>query len=194
MDYFDNRPKAPTTKTRAEIEAEKATKPRPDLIPATALAAIGCALERAIEGDYAGGPLELLARGAHARDIDTLADAWLAAAIMLSPGASFTVAVGKALLVAGEVMGMGLIKHGPCTWRVAGTEQAEAQCHYASAVRHLAERLAGLEADRDSGRDPLVHLLCQVPILIDLLADPPELAGENDGHAMMPAPKVARLP
>jgi hypothetical protein len=185
----------PTTKTRAEIETEKASKPRVDLIPATALAAIGRALERARErGEYRGGPLELLATGARERDADTLADAWLAAAILLSPGESFSVAVGRGLLAAGEVMAVGLRKHGKCTWRMAGTEQADPQCHYASACRHTAEELAGLERDPDSGRRPAVHMLTQIPILIDLLVDPPMIAGENDGHAMLPPPPVPVTP
>lgn len=180
------------TKTRAEIEAEKGSKPRVDLIPATALARIGAALARENIDDGAplGSVLELAATGAHERNPDMLADAWVLAAMIATREDNPERAVGKALLVAGEVMAVGLRKHGRCTWRVAGTQQAEPQCHYASACRHLAETLAGLEADKDSGRPPVVHLLTQIPILIDLLVDPPMLAGENDGHAMLPDPPV----
>lgn len=186
-----------TTKSRAEIDAEKAAKPRPDLIPATALEHVSSELL-----DWNGGAdytyaltyaMGNLANGARRRDARALARAWIWAAIALDideANADIDAAIGRALLVAGEVMAVGLRKHGRCTWRVAGTEQADPQCHYASACRHLAESLAGLEADKDSGRPPAVHLLTQIPILIDLLVDPPLVAGENDGHAMLPPPPV----
>ena len=106
----------------------------------------------------------------------SLVCAWLACCDGLGLSA------GGALICVGEVMGVGSVKHGPCTWRVAGTEQASAQTHYASAVRHLAEALDGRTEDRDSGRHPGVHALCQIAILYDLIADPPILPGVNDGR------------
>lgn len=177
-------------RTTAQIDAEKAAKPRVDLIPATALAAIGAALSReSVAGGTwgLGDVLERLAHGARVRSIETLADAWLLAAVALKQEGDLDVAAGHALLDVGAVMAVGFVKHGPCTWRVAGTSQAEPQTHYACACRHVAEALAGRDADPDSGRPPLVHALAQIAILIDLLVDPPQLAGQNDGHAMIAA-------
>lgn len=185
------------TKSRAEIEAEKAAKPRPDLVSAIALSEIALAARDITDESPTRDSVDLvflamaeLADGARLREPRPLARAWVYAAFALNSDETIAVAVGRALLVAGEVMAVGLRKHGRCTWRVAGTEQADPQCHYASACRHLAESLAGLEADKDSGRPPAVHLLTQIPILIDLLVDPPMVAGENDGHAMLPPPPV----
>lgn len=188
-------------KSRIEIEAEKAGKPRVDLIPAIALAEIMDAARDIADECPSREPHELLflaaselAYGASVRQPRPLARAWVFVALSMHPNETVAIAVGRGLLAAGKVMALGLIKHGKCTWRVAGTEQASPQCHYASACRHMAEALAGLEADPDSGRPPAVHILTQIPILIDLLVDPPEIAGENDGHAMLPEPPVPIAP
>lgn len=185
------------TLSREQIEQEKQGKPRVDLVPATALAAIGDALatwDASYNGEVLSRALSCLAYGARARSIPALAEAWIWCAVTYHYTDGLAVAVGKALLVAGEIMAVGLRKHGLCTWRVAGTEQADPQTHYASACRHVAEAFAGLEADRDSGRPPLTHALTQIAILIDLLVDPPMVAGENDGHAMLPPPPMPVSP
>lgn len=113
---------AKVTKTREEIDAEKALKPRPDLLPA------------------------------------------------------------RAILGAGKVMAYGASKHGNCTWRVAGTKQADPQEHLASAYRHLLEFMENPKAvEEGSGLPVLYHCLSQVAILIDLVENPPQVEGENDG-------------
>lgn len=115
--------KSVTCKTRDEIEAEKALKPRPDLLPACAI--IG----------------------------------------------------------AGRVMAYGASKHGDCTWRVAGTGQADPQTHLASAYRHLLEFMEDPRAvEEGSGLPVLYHCLSQVAIVIDLVENPPDKEGENDGR------------
>lgn len=167
-------------KTRAEIEAEKAAKPRPDLLPPRALSyvtpgRISCAFMS-------------LAEYLCSRDLELIG-------AVLDDILSELVAVGvaptqpDALMLAGEIMGVGFRKHGPCTWRVAGTEQADPQCHYASLVRHLLEHCAGITADPDSGKHPLLHAVCQISIMINLLDDPPSELGKNDGRAMIGAVK-----
>ena len=94
------------TKTREQIDAEKAQKPRPDLIP-------GCAL-----------------------------------------------------LAVGEVLAYGYGKHGRCTWRNAGTEQARAETHIASAWRHMCE--IGSD-DAESGLPHLHHAAAQLLIAIECM-------------------------
>lgn len=109
-------------RTEAEINAEKASKPRPDLVPA-----------RALHG-------------------------------------------------AAMVMGYGFRKHGVCTWRVAGTEQADPQTHWASLLRHLIEfALDPYARESGSGYPVLWHALSQLAILIDLVENPPDAPGANDG-------------
>jgi hypothetical protein len=83
---------------------------------------------------------------------------------------------------AGSVMGYGAKKHGNCTWRVAGTEQADPQTHLASAQRHCLEYLLDPDSvEEGSGRPVLWHAFAQVCILINLVVSPPQLVGENDG-------------
>lgn len=98
-------------KSEQEINAEKAAKPRPDLIPGTA----------------------------------TLAE--------------------------GAVDAYGFFKHGPCTWKIAGTEQADPQTHIASACRHIAEYLDNQNAvESGSGLPVLWHARAQLGIAIDCIA------------------------
>ena len=192
MDYFDNKPRPaftpedppipPTTKTRAEIEAEKAAKPRPDLLPA-AMLACGTVTHESISASFAS-----LSRYLKTRDATHLGEASGHILVeLVRVGVAPTIA--DALMLAGEIMGVGFRKHGPCTWRVAGTEQADPQCHYASLVRHLLEHCAGITADPDSGKHPLLHAVCQISIMINLLDDPPSELGKNDGRAMIGAVK-----
>jgi hypothetical protein len=168
------------TKTRAEIEAEKAAKPRPDLLPARALSMV-------VHGP-AGSMLSMLGdyfKTKHINDLGPVFGAILDELVEIEVAKSRA----DALLQAGEIMGVGFRKHGPCTWRVAGTEQADPQCHYASLVRHLLEHAAGIETDPDSGKHPLLHAVCQIAIMINLLDDPPSMDGQNDGRAMIGRPK-----
>ncbi len=168
-----------TPRTRTEIEAEKATKPRPDLLPPRALA-------MALEADgftEIAAAFDCFAAYMRSRETDALAGA-LEHVLEEIEGRP-----ALALMDAGEIMGVGYRKHGPCTWRIAGTEQAEPQTHYASAVRHLLEYCAGVEQDPDSGKSPLLHAVCQIAIMINLLEDPPEHPDDNDGRAMIGRPK-----
>jgi hypothetical protein len=165
------------TKTRAEIEAEKAAKPRPDLLPARSLSMVvhGVGEVFALLGDYF--------KTGHVDDLGPVFGAVLDELVRIEVAKSRA----DAVLLAGEIMGVGFRKHGPCTWRVAGTEQADPQCHYASLVRHLLEHAAGLVSDPDSGKHPLLHAVCQIAIMINLLDDPPGVEGKNDGRAMIGA-------
>lgn len=162
------------TKTRAEIDAEKAAKPRPDLLPARELARVA---------HLAGHPNAALDR--LARFEDTLDPNELAVAIgQLATWAGED--LGTFLLNCGAVMGYGFRKHGRCTWRVAGTEQADPQTHYASGVRHVLERMADQDArEEGSGFPVLWHAGYQFLITLDLLVDPPKLEGVNDGRGMI---------
>ena len=88
----------------------------------------------------------------------------------------------RALLGAGAVMAYGLTKHGHCTWRVAGTEQAEPETHLASAMRHLLEHHADPSAvEYGSGLPVLYHALCQIAIAIDCIEDPASSDFDFDG-------------
>ena len=179
MDYFDNRPNVTAPKSRTEIEAEKAAKPRPDLLPPLAL---GMAVNMLPGVFY--GIAEFL------KDRDT-ASLTLPLRRLLDEIVDRGIAVSRAdaLMKAGEIMGVGFRKHGPCTWRIAGTEQADPQTHYASFVRHLLEYEGGVTTDPDSGRHPLLHAVCQLAIMINLLDDPPEHPDDNDGRAMIGRPR-----
>jgi hypothetical protein len=78
-----------------------------------------------------------------------------------------------AILGAGKVMGYGFRKHGNCTWRIAGTEQAEVSTHTASALRHVLEYLENPDAVEDgSGLPVLYHALSQIAIAIDCHENP----------------------
>jgi hypothetical protein len=74
----------------------------------------------------------------------------------------------SALMAAGRVMGYGLRKHGNCTWRVAGTEQADPRTHVASMIRHA---LAACEdptaIDEESGLPHLACVITQAAIAFD---------------------------
>lgn len=85
---------------------------------------------------------------------------------------------GHALLEVGRTMAYGFNKHGECTWRNAGTEQAKASTHVASASRHLAEYLGDPDATEEgSGLSVLAHCAAQLLIAIECrrreLADVP---------------------
>lgn len=85
---------------------------------------------------------------------------------------------GHALLEVGRTMAYGFGKHGTCTWRTAGTEQAKASTHVASASRHLAEYLGDPDATEEgSGLSVLAHCAAQLLIAIECrrreLADVP---------------------
>lgn len=168
------------TKTRAEIEAEKAAKPRPDLLPARALSMVVHDSTGEIFADLAD-----YFKTKHVADLGPVFGAILDECVEQKLASSRA----AVLIAAGEIMGVGFRKHGPCTWRVAGTEQADPQCHYASLVRHLLEHTAGLTTDPDSGKHPLLHAVCQIAIMINLLDDPPKVEGKNDGRAMIGAVK-----
>lgn len=162
-----------TTRTREQIEAEKRTKPRPDLLPVRGVLAI---CREAPAGHML---FSLLAAQGSDEKVEHLAAAGRAIASELGGTAA-------ALLKAGEVMGYGFRKHGRCTWRVAGTEQADPQTHYASAVRHVLERIENPDASEEgSGKPVLYHALAQIIIAIDLLENPPKIEGENDGAGML---------
>lgn len=178
MDYIEAGPKP---KSRAEIEVEKAAKPRPDLLPPLALA---MALHNVRIADALSDVADFLKSratnnlgAALRRILDELIECGVAGSR------------ADAIMQAGEIMGVGLRKHGPCTWRIAGTEQADPQTHYASLVRHLLEYEAGVRTDPDSGKHPLLHAVCQISIMINLLDDPPMHPDDNDGRAMIGRPR-----
>lgn len=105
-------------RTREEIDAEKAHKPRPDLLPA------------------------------------------------------------HALLCAGRAMGYGYRKHGDCTWREPGTEQADPRTHIASAMRHLLEHLHDADAcEEGSGLPVLWHAAAQILIAVECTEQLDEISG-----------------
>lgn len=162
-------------KSRQEIESEKRGKPRPDLLPPAAIAAV-------IDGPLAVVFAEFAAF-MESRDITAIDRALRI--VVAEAGTD----PGVVLMAAGEIMGVGYHKHGPCTWRIARTEQADPQTHYASAVRHLLEYVAGVTADPDSGHSPLLHAICQLAIMLNLLHDPPEHPDDNDGRAMIGRPR-----
>lgn len=189
-------------RTEAEINAEKAAKPRPDLFPARAALAIRRALppQSCNRSAYdlvlaADDALRDFVTTHDVRDL-ALAGALSALAIARADPSMPTILrvegeLACGILRAGEVMGYGLRKHGRCTWRIAGTEQAEPQTHYASAVRHVLEWLVDVNAVEVGSNFPVLwHLLSQIGITIDLLLDPPRKTGENDEHIMIPASLV----
>lgn len=165
-------------KTEQEINAEKAHKSRPDLVPATAtLLLIGAPNPRDPSIADAHQHLVWFRRNL---DREHLARA------MLHVNGAIGESTPAALLCAGEVMGYGFRKHGRCTWRVAGTEQADPQTHLASAERHLLEYLADQHAvEEGSGLSVLWHAFSQLCILYDLIVDPPKIVGVNDGRGMV---------
>lgn len=83
---------------------------------------------------------------------------------------------GHAALAKGDVQAFGLAKHGPCTWREKGTEQADPRTHLASASRHAALVFDDpWSTDDQSGLLHLAHLGAQIDIALDCLrASDPE--------------------
>lgn len=176
MHIDDNDPRLVPTKTEAEINAEKAAKPRPDLLPARELHRIAVFLENWEVANVLGSL---------AAFEDTLEPIWLTRAVVeLAQWSGET--IGAFLLGCGEVMGYGFRKHGRCTFRVAGSEQADPQTHYASGVRHVLERWDNPAAvEEGSGRPVLWHAGAQFLLTLDLLNDPPTIVGVNDGRGMI---------
>ncbi len=75
---------------------------------------------------------------------------------------------GSAMLAMGSVMAYGWNKHGDCTWKNEGTEQADPRTHIASASRHLAEYLDNPKTTEEgSGLSVLWHAASQLAIAID---------------------------
>lgn len=172
-------------KTEQEINAEKAAKPRPDLLPARALQAIDRAMpetDYTSDRDHVLDALRELIAFRESCGVARLAVAAVHVAWVLGEP-ECDGAFAFACMAGGRVMGYGFRKHGNCTWRVAGTEQADPQTHVASAERHLLEYLIDPEAREDgSGLPVLEHAFSQLCITIDLVLDPPALQGKNDGH------------
>jgi hypothetical protein len=156
-------------KTTVQINAEKALKPRPDLLPAGALLALGWLEETPVTEAYDA----LLQFRDSPDDVDRLVLAMQYVANVIGTGV---------LLAGGRVMSYGAHKHGNCTWRVAGSEQADPQTHLASAERHLLEYLGDPAAvEEGSGFPVLWHAFSQICIVYDLVTNPPLVVGENDG-------------
>ncbi len=75
---------------------------------------------------------------------------------------------GSALIAGGAVQAYGKYKHGNCTWKEEGTEQADPQSHIASAMRHMAEYLDNPDAlEKGSNLPVLWHAQNQIAIAID---------------------------
>lgn len=149
-------------KTEQEINAEKALKPRPDLIP-------GLALQQCLSAkgvDWGQRVTQVLGpEGPNAERCQMLYQ-WSQARVNADPWAN--------LIPMGQVMAYGYHKHGHATWRHAGTEQADPETHWASACRHLCEYLADRHAtESGSGLPVLWHAMVQCVITMDLLLDPP---------------------
>ena len=165
------------TKTMEEINAEKKLKSRPDLIPAAVLQRFYKAYDPMRAGFktfVSREAVDALLRFGAEGDLDGLFEAMAITARIRGTGHA---------LAMGRVMAYGYNKHGVCTWRVAGTEQADPQTHYASALRHLLEYSADpLAVEEGSGLPVLDHALSQMAILANLVMDPPDRPGENDGR------------
>lgn len=179
------------TKSMESINAEKASKPRPDLLPLSFVAQ----LIGPPPGGHAGIQFAMIACCEFLRSKNTIklieAARALASAYFHASTARFDSSDSSAaevLLDVGEIMATGWRKHGPCTWRVAGTEQADPQTHFAGAIRHMLEAAAGRAVDPDSGKDPLLHAICQLAITYDLVTDPPTVIGGNDGRTLVVTP------
>lgn len=171
-------------KTRHEIEAEKDAKPRPDLVPAAVATLFRdvCASDPNTGNDYA---IDSMLRFAATGDVSEIIEAM--AALVFPIGDQHEDAIEDtidfALMVGGRVMGYGFRKHGICTWRIAGTGQADPQTHYASALRHLLEYgIDNAAREEGSGYPVLWHAFAQLAILADLVMDPPMVEGTNDDH------------
>lgn len=182
--------------TMEQINAEKRAKARPDLIPAEVLEGFFNALTELV--DERGGtepedyddmdPTFPLLSFAQTGDVE-----FVYRAMAETAGRRIARGQGSHALAMGRVLAYGLAKHGVCTWRVAGTEQADPQTHYASALRHMLEDFADSDAvEEGSGFPVLDHALTQLAILADLTVNPPQAAGTNDGQwAIVTARKPA---
>jgi hypothetical protein len=111
----------------------------------------------------------------------------------------------SALMAAGRVMAYGLAKHGECTWRVAGTKQAESREHVASMVRHALEVAANIDAiDDESGLEQLACVITQACIAYDCrVAErarhgasayaPGQVEGEEPRGCVCPTPGLCHI-
>lgn len=149
-------------KTEQEINAEKALKSRPDLVPSKAYGRCCCDKPygwRTSVTDVLGP------KGASQEAVCVLFQ-WARQRVGSNDWTN--------LLALGKVMAYGRAKHGYCTWRVAGTKQANPEEHWASACRRLCEYLADEWATEEgSGLPVLLHAMTQCVITMDLLIDPP---------------------
>lgn len=152
-------------KTEQEINAEKALKSRPDLVPGGAF--LRCITSRPQSNSWGGSIYAIF--GPQGPSIERCAALFL----WCKSRQSFQ-KLPETVTELGKVMAYGRNKHGHCTWRIAGTEQAEPETHWASACRHVCEYLADLEAvEEGSGLPVLLHAMTQCVITMDLLLDPP---------------------
>jgi hypothetical protein len=163
-------------KSMEEINAEKRTKSRPDLIPAEVYRRFRRAITELMGTDGRNDPLPALFDFASTGNVEHL----FRAMAITHKRTGRTHGTGLAM---GRVLAYGLAKHGVCTWRVAGTEQADPQTHYASALRHILEHFEDPNAVEEGSKFPVLdHALTQMAILADLVLDPPKLLNENDGR------------
>lgn len=182
-------------KTEQEINAEKLGKPRPDLLPARALTQGARGLSHFHRQPFSTEDTGNASCALYFLRVfrEVLGETNLRAALVHTSNA-----LGgwhQACMAGGRVMGYGFRKHGDCTWRVAGTEQADPQTHIASAERHLLEYLIDPEArEEGSGLPVLEHAFSQLCITLDLVLDPPQLANMNDGHGTVTARLRGEVP
>jgi len=59
------------------------------------------------------------------------------------------------------VLEQGAKKHGAGSWKMADNPSLQHKANTASMFRHLAEHHMGVDKDKDSGVDPLLHLACR---------------------------------
>lgn len=150
--------------SETEVNAEKARKSRPDLIPATAL--------RMLSFNPGSGDISVAYTWVTGPD---LPDPYMVAGCLdqINSRLGFT-NMGAFALAVGKVMAYGRAKHGHCTWRIPGTEQADPRCHLASLCRHLCEYMEDPDAvEEGSGYPVLLHAATQALIVLDLMFDPP---------------------
>jgi len=147
------------------IDEEKRRKGRPDLIPSGVLLSLGSHL------------LESLTRYRLSPGDAELRQFFHSVGICMKHNVYFI------MTRVGDVLGYGWHKHGECTWRIAGTDQAHPQTHFASASRHVLEYLADPLAQEEGSNIPvLYHATAQLCIVHDLIHNPPTIVGQNDGQ------------
>lgn len=165
-------------KTREQIEAEKAAKPRPDLLPWTAIEMIAERMPKLVKHttrELVTMAWEDLAWYTKEPSATILAEAAvsIAVAIALIDEVPLEAALPHACMRGGFVMGYGRRKHGRMTWRVPNTDQASAETHSASAARHCIEWLIDETATETGSKLPvLLHAFSQVCIAIDCIRHP----------------------